>query len=148
VYDRLSAQGLEAVHLAEEEARAMGHEYLGTEHLLLGLLAQQDTLAASALRTLGVEGERVRSEAVRILGAGDGGGSETVPLTPLATRALERTAEEATAHGRDLADGEDLLLGLTEVKDGLAVRILERMDVSADQIRGTLGRPTGQEPAA
>jgi ATP-dependent Clp protease ATP-binding subunit ClpC len=146
MYDRLSAQGLEALNLAEEEARAMGHAYLGTEHLLLGLLGLRDTSAAAALRRLGVQPAEVRSETERILGPGEGSGPEPLPLTPLASRALEQTETEADAMGRVLATGEDLLLGLAEVRAGLAARILGRMDVSADHIRTELASRGGPRP--
>lgn len=124
----------------------MGHDFLGTEHLLLGLLGQRDTPAAGALRRLGVQPDRIRSETERIVGPGEGGGGGSIPLTPLANRALERTATEAESGGRELATGEDLLLGLAEVREGLAARILQRLDLSADQIRAELQRP-GNPPA-
>jgi ATP-dependent Clp protease ATP-binding subunit ClpC len=136
--DRLSAQALDALHLAEKEARAMAHEYVGTEHLLLGLLAQQDTPAATALQRLGVRPALVRAETERIVGPGEGSGSGSIPLTPLATRALERTATEAEARDEKQATGEDLLVALAQVRDGLAARIMGRMDVSLEQVRAAL----------
>lgn len=143
VYERLSTQGQEAVHLAEEQARQMGHDYLGTEHLLLGLLSQEGTAAATALRALGVEPGHVRAETERTVGPGEGGRSESIALTPLATRALERTVGEAEAREARLASCGDLLLGLAAVPDGLAVRILMRMDVSPEQIRTALAEASG-----
>jgi ATP-dependent Clp protease ATP-binding subunit ClpC len=143
VYERLSPEGLEAVHLAEAEARKMGHDYLGTEHLLLGLLAQVQTRAARTLRALGVEPGHVRSETERTVGPGEGGQSDSLLLTPLALRALERTVGEADGRQEGLASPEDLLLGLSGVPDGLAVRILTKMDVSPEQIREALTRVSG-----
>ena len=121
----------------------MAHEYVGTEHLLLGLLAQRDTPAATALHRLAVRPAQVRAETERIVGPGEGSGSGSIPLTPLATRALERTATEAEARKGDLATGEDLLVALAEVRDGLAARILGRMDISAEQIRSELASLSG-----
>ena len=144
--DVLSTQGRQALKLAEDEARVMAHRYLGTEHLLLGLLAQSDTAAAEALGRLGVEPARVRLETERIVGPGEGSGAGSIPLTPLATRALERAANEAEATGAELAGAEDLLLGLAELGEGLAARILGRMDVSPDHIRAELADLSGREP--
>jgi ATP-dependent Clp protease ATP-binding subunit ClpC len=143
VVEHLSAQGLEAVHLAEEQAREMGHEYLGTEHLLLGLLAQEATSAAGALRSLGVQLAQVRSEVERMLGLGEGPGVGSIRLTPLATRALERAVAQARTVGHDLASCEHLLLGLAEERDGLAARILLRLDVSLEQVRTELAGQAG-----
>jgi ATP-dependent Clp protease ATP-binding subunit ClpC len=138
VYERLSEQGQETIRLAEAQAREMGHAYLGTEHLLLGLLAQRDTSAGSALQYRGVELGTVRAEAERIVGLGDDRASGSIPLTPLANRALERTLSAAEARGHELASAEDLLLGLTDVADGLAARILLRLDVSLEELRKSL----------
>ncbi len=143
MHDVLSTQGLQALQLAEDEARVMAHCYLGTEHLLLGLLAQQDTAAATVLGRLGVQPARVRLETERIVGPGEGSGAGSIPLTPLASRALERAATEAEATGADLAGAEDLLLGLAEVSEGLAARILGRLDVSPDHIRAGLAELSG-----
>lgn len=135
------------MHLAEEQARSMGHEYLGTEHVLLGLLAQEGTPASATLRALGATLQAARSEAERVLGRGEAAVSGSLPLTPLAQRALEQTDAESRAAGHELATPEDLLLGLAALHDGLASRILRGMDVSEEQIRSRLqGGPAG--PAA
>jgi ATP-dependent Clp protease ATP-binding subunit ClpC len=131
------------MELAEDQARAMGHEYLGTEHLLLGLLGQQGTPAASALTKLGVEAGYVRSEIERTIGPGEREVLGNIPLTPLAERALRRTMEEAAAAGQDEAGAEELLLGLAGEQGGLAARILLRLDVSPEQIRDALPRRSG-----
>jgi ATP-dependent Clp protease ATP-binding subunit ClpC len=138
VYERLTEQGLQAIHLAEEQARTMGHEYLGTEHLLLGLLALRHTSAADTLSGLGVTLPAVRSEAERVIGLGERATAGPIPLTPLAKRALEQTANEAETAGHDLATAEHLLLGLATTRDDLASRILVGMDVSPEQIRTRL----------
>jgi ATP-dependent Clp protease ATP-binding subunit ClpC len=143
VHRGLSTQGLEALRLAEDEARAMAHGYLGTEHLLLGLLAQKDTAAATTLHRLAVQPVRVRLETERLVGPGEGSGSGSMPLTPLATRALERASAEAEAAGRELANSEDLLVSLTELRECLAARILARMELSPDHIRTELGSQSG-----
>jgi ATP-dependent Clp protease ATP-binding subunit ClpC len=141
VHEHLSAQGLEALHLAEEQARAMGHDYLGTEHLLLALLTQR-TRAAAALSALGVEVGVVRAETERIVGLGEGG-RDSILLTPLARRALEETTRQAQAQEHRSAGCEDLLRGLAAVPDGLAARILTSLDVSPEQIEATLSGVSG-----
>ena len=128
------------MQLAEDQARAMGHEYLGTEHLLLGLLGQPGTPAASALTNLGVDAGHVRSEIERTIGPGEREVLGDIPLTPLAERALRRTMEEAAAAGQDKAGAEQLLLGLAGEQGGLAARILLTLDVSPEQIRDALSR--------
>jgi ATP-dependent Clp protease ATP-binding subunit ClpC len=138
VHERLSAQGREALRLAEEEARAMGHEYLGTEHLLLGLLDQRSTPAAGVLSSLGVDARHVQAEITRTVGPGEREVTGTIPLTPLAEKALQRTVEEADAAGQDQAGDEQLLLGVAGESNGLAARILLRLDVSLEQIRAGL----------
>lgn len=124
----------------------MGHEYLGTQHLLLGLLAQEGTSAAGALEILGVRFPHVRAESERIIGPGEGRPAGPIPLTPLATRALQEALSEADGLGRKLAGGEDMLLGLAAVPDGLAARILLRLDVTSEQLRAALPGPPGPQP--
>lgn len=126
----------------------MAHDYLGTEHLLLGVLAQGDTAAAGALRRLGVQPAQVRLETERIVGPGESSGSGDVPLTPLAKRALERATSDAQDAGRELATVEDLLLGLSEMREGLAARILRRLDVSAESIRTELATSGASDPSS
>jgi ATP-dependent Clp protease ATP-binding subunit ClpC len=118
----------------------MGHEYLGTGHLLLGLLDQQGTAAAGVLSSLGVDSGHVRDEIQRTIGPGEREVTGSIPLTPLAERALRRTLEEAQEAGRDLAGDEQLLLGLAGERTGLASRILLRLDVSPEEIRTELAR--------
>jgi ATP-dependent Clp protease ATP-binding subunit ClpC len=143
VREQLSAQSVQAMQLAEDQARAMGHEYLGTEHLLLGLLGQQGTPAANALSTLGVDAGHVRSEIERTIGPGEREVFGEIPLTPLAEKALRRTMEEAAAVGQDEAGAEELLLGLAAEQGGMAARILLRLDISPEQIRDTLAGRSG-----
>ena len=118
------------VVLAQEEARALKHNYIGTEHILLGLLREEEGLAARVLQSLDITVEGVRAQVVRIVGAGEEATSGQIPFTPRAKKVLELALREALSLGHTYIGSEHILLGLGREGDGVAVRILH--DLGAD----------------
>jgi hypothetical protein len=143
VFERFTERARTVVVLAQEQARTLGHSKIDTEHLLLGLLGEQEGLAARVLASLGVRAESVREQVVAISGsAPEPSGSQQIPFTPEAKKALERALREALSLGHDYIGTEHLLLGLVQDEDGLAVRILVRTlgNGTPETIRGEVMR--------
>jgi hypothetical protein len=127
VFERFTERARQVVVLAQEQARALGHSQIGTEHLLLGLLAEREGLASRVLASLDVRAEAVREQVVAICGSGpESAGPRQIPFTPEAKKVLERALREALALGHDYIGTEHLLLGLVRDEDGLATRLLVR----------------------
>ena len=119
----------EILQSAARKARELGHSYVGTEHLLLGLLGLEGGGAKETLEELGIDRQRVRSAAVRTVGMGVPGAAPSHGLTPRARRAIEYGAGEALRCGSGYVDTEHLLLGLIREGDNMAVRILRQEGV-------------------
>jgi ATP-dependent Clp protease ATP-binding subunit ClpC len=135
VFERFTERARDVVVLAGEEARALRHNYLGTEHLLLGLLRREDGLAARLLDSLGVTAETVRDQVRTIVGEGDEVPSGQIPFTPRAKKVLELALREALSLGHNYVGTEHILLGLARENEGVAARILLDFDLDADKIR-------------
>jgi ATP-dependent Clp protease ATP-binding subunit ClpC len=149
MFERFTAQGRQVVVFAQEEARsvALKHNYIGTEHLLLGLLCVEGGVAAQALGSLGVTADRVRSEVVRVRGRGNERASGQIPFTPRAQAALEATVLK-TPHRTDRDIGtEHILLAIAPMQESAAARILSTLDVTPEQIRIAVARSVDR-PAA
>jgi ATP-dependent Clp protease ATP-binding subunit ClpC len=112
VFERFTERARQVVVLAQEEARALRHNYIGTEHLLLGLLREEEGLAARVLRSLDVELEAVREQVARIVGTGEEATSGQIPFTPRAKKVLELALREAKAMGHGYIGTEHVMLGL------------------------------------
>ncbi len=136
--------------LAQEEARVLRHNYIGTEHLLLGLLREADGVAARVLGALEVSLEEVRGAVTRIVGEGDNESQGQIPFTPRAKKVLELALREALAMGHNYIGTEHILLGLVRESEGVAARILNDLEVDADRVRQEVMRvlagPTGRQP--
>jgi ATP-dependent Clp protease ATP-binding subunit ClpA/post-segregation antitoxin (ccd killing protein) len=130
-FSRFTGRARKSVMLAEGVARAHEHAYVGTEHLLLGVLEEGGNLALKVLRALDVEPGDVRAELTASLGPASDGGDvvAAAPFTPLAKDALEQANKEALSAGQSSVGCEHLLLGLVAVEDGLASQVLRRMGV-------------------
>jgi ATP-dependent Clp protease ATP-binding subunit ClpC len=115
------------VVLAQEEARALKHNYIGTEHILLGLLREEEGLAARVLQSLDITVERVRAQVVRIVGSGEEVTSGQIPFTPRAKKALELALRESLSLGHNYIGTEHILLGLVPENEGVAVRIRPKL---------------------
>ena len=128
------------VSLAQDEAKALAHDYVGTEHLLLGLLRVDDGIAARALAPLGVEVDGVRSGVRRVVGEGEAPAGGPLRFTPRAKKDMELARREAEALGHNYVGTEHLLLGLAAEGEGVAARILCDAGVEADRLRASVLR--------
>jgi len=135
MFERFTERARQVVVLAQDEARALRHNYIGTEHLLLGLLREDEGLAARALESLGITVEEVRTQVARIVGTGDEVTPGQIPFTPRAKKVLELAMREALALGHDYIGTEHILLGLARENDGVAARLLLDLGVDAERIR-------------
>jgi ATP-dependent Clp protease ATP-binding subunit ClpC len=133
VFERFTEPARQVVVLAQVEARALKHNYIGTEHLLLGLLRQEDSLAAQVLGSLGVTLEDVRGQVKRIVGHGEELTSGQIPFTPRGKKVLEWSLRESRSLGHNHIRPEHILLGLARENEGVAARIL--LDFDAEKIR-------------
>jgi ATP-dependent Clp protease ATP-binding subunit ClpC len=128
------------VVLAQEEARQLKHNYIGTEHILLGLLREEEGLAARVLESLDITVERVRAQVVRIVGSGEEVTSGQIPFTPRAKKVLELALREALSLGHNYIGTEHILLGLVRENEGVAARILLDFDADSEKIRNEVIR--------
>src|SRR5438477_8099070 len=120
VFEKLSERARQVVVLAQDEARARRHNYIGTEHLLLGLLRDQETVAGRVLSSLDVSLAEVRGQVALIVGEGDEPTTGQIPFTPRAKKVLELSLREAQRLGDDRIDTQHLLLGLVRENEGVA----------------------------
>ena len=143
MFERFTERGRQVVVLAHDEARAFKHNYIGTEHILLGLLREEDGLAARVLESLSVTVEEVRAQVARIVGQGDEMVTGQIPFTPRAKKVLELSLREALSLGHDYIGTEHILLGLLDVNDGVATQIHGELNVDPEAIRGEVLRVLG-----
>jgi hypothetical protein len=134
-FRRFSDRARRAVHLAEEEALLLRHDYVGTEHLLLGLLYEGQGVAAEALDSLGISPEDVRRQVTEITGHGHSSPADPVPFTPQAKKVLELSLREALALGHHYIGTEHLLLGLLRDGEGVAAQVLIRLGAGYARVR-------------
>jgi len=135
MFERFTERARQVVVLAQEEARDLKHNYIGTEHLLLGLLREGDGVAARVLGTLEVSVDDVRGEIMRIVGEGEHEAQGQIPFTPRAKHVLELALREALSLGHNYIGTEHILLGLVRESEGVAARIMNDLDADADRIR-------------
>ena len=135
MFERFTKRARKSVVLAQEEARLFNHSYIGTEHLLLGLLRQDEGTAAQALASLNVTLGEARGQLESIVGYGEQGPGAEVPFTPRSKKVLELALREALQLGHNYIGTEHILLGLVEENEGVAARILLNLGVGADDAR-------------
>jgi ATP-dependent Clp protease ATP-binding subunit ClpC len=140
MFERFTERARQVVVLAQEEARTLKHNYIGTEHILLGLLREEEGLAARVLESLDITVERVRAQVVRIVGSGEEVTSGQIPFTPRAKKVLELALREALSLGHNYIGTEHILLGLVRENEGVAARILLDFDADSDKIRNEVIR--------
>ncbi len=140
MFERFTERARQVVVLAQEEARALRHNYIGAEHLLLGLLREEEGVAARVLEGLDVSVEEVRAAVVRIVGSGEEAPQGQIPFTPRAKKVLELALREALSLGHNYIGTEHILLGLVREDEGVAARILLDLDAEADKIRNEVMR--------
>jgi ATP-dependent Clp protease ATP-binding subunit ClpC len=124
--------------LAQEAARSMGHDVIGTEHLLLGLIREGDGVAARALESLGIKGENVQERVEKLVGTGQAGTTGQLSPTPRVKRVLELAADEARRLGQNYIDTEHLLLGLVREGEGVAAQVLNSLGADAEKTRAKI----------
>lgn len=140
MFERFTDRARDAVVHAQDEARELRHNYLGTEHLLLGLLREEGGLAHSVLESFGVTLEHVRTRVVGELGRGDELVPGQIPFTPQAKKVLDLASREALSLSHDRVDTEHILLGLGREGEGLASRILLDLGIDAEKAREEIVR--------
>ncbi len=140
VFERFTERARQVVVLAQDEARALKHNYIGTEHILLGLLREEEGLAARVLESLDITVEEVRAQVARIVGQGDEVTTGQIPFTPRAKKVLELALREALSLGHNYIGTEHILLGLVRENEGVAARILLDFDADAEKIRNEIIR--------
>jgi ATP-dependent Clp protease ATP-binding subunit ClpC len=135
MFERFTDRARRVVVLAQEEARLLNHNYIGTEHILLGLIHEEEGVAARALTELGVSLEAIRVEVVEIIGQGAAAPTGHLPFTPRSKKVLELSLREALQLGHNYIGTEHILLGLIREGEGVAARVLVKLVGSRDRVR-------------
>ena len=135
MFERFTDRARRVVVLAQEEARMLNHNYIGTEHILLGLIHEGEGVAAKALESLGISLEAVRQQVEEIIGQGQQAPSGHIPFTPRAKKVLELSLREAQQLGHNYIGTEHILLGLIREGDGVAAQVLVRLGASLGPVR-------------
>jgi ATP-dependent Clp protease ATP-binding subunit ClpA len=138
MYERFTDRSRNVMQLANREALRFNHEYIGTEHVLLGLIKDDSGVAANALKNLGIDSRKVRLEIEKIIQMGPGrydGETRKLPLTPRAKKAIEFAIEEARGLNHNYVGTEHLLLGLMREQEGVAAQVLMNVGLTAEHIR-------------
>jgi ATP-dependent Clp protease ATP-binding subunit ClpC len=135
VFERFTDRARRVVVLAQEEARLLNHNYIGTEHILLGLANEGEGIAARALQSLDVALADVRHQVVQLIGRGTGEATGHVPFTPRAKKVLELSLREALTLGHNYIGTEHLLLGLVREGEGVGAQVLKRMGADVEPVR-------------
>ena len=149
MFERFTERARQAVVLAQDEARSLGHDWIGVEHLLLGLLREQEGLAARSLADAGVTYDTARDRFVRSLGTAEGRSTGQIPFTPRAKQTLERALRESLQLGHRFIGTEHMLLGLLRLSDaGPVATVLYELDASPRTVAGHLMRRLGSENGA
>ena len=138
MFERFTDRARRVVVLAQDEARGLKHNYIGTEHLLLGLISEGEGVAAKALETMGIEGEAVRASVIEIIGEGEKPVEGHIPFTPRAKRVFELSLREALQLGHNYIGTEHLLLGLLKEGEGVAAQVLTKQGADLAQVRQTV----------
>jgi ATP-dependent Clp protease ATP-binding subunit ClpC len=146
VFERFTEPARQVVVLAQDEARTLRHNYIGTEHLLLGLLREERGLAAKTLAGLGITIEHVRDKVRAIVGEGDDVSTGQIPFTPRAKKVLELALRESQALSHGFIGTEHLLLGLAREGEGVAMQIVAEFGAGAESIRRETMRTLGGMP--
>ena len=134
-FDKFTERARKVLQLAQEEAQRFNHNYIGTEHLLLGLLRVEEGMAARVLGSLEINVEKVRDEVAQIVGVGEETSAGQIPFTPRAKKVLELALREALAIGHNYIGTEHILLGLVRENEGVAARILLDLGADAERVR-------------
>jgi ATP-dependent Clp protease ATP-binding subunit ClpC len=149
MFERFTDRARRVVVYAQEEARLLNHNYIGTEHILLGLIHEGEGVAARALESLGISLEAVRVQVEEIIGRGETSPSDHIPFTPRAKKVLELSLREAKKLNHDYIGTEHILLGLLREGEGVGPQVLVKLGADLAQVRGrVIGLLTGSVEAA
>jgi ATP-dependent Clp protease ATP-binding subunit ClpC len=152
MFERFTDRARRVVVLAQEEARMLNHNYIGTEHILLGLIHEGEGVAAKALESLGISQEAVRQQVEEIIGQGQHASSGHIPFTPRAKQVLELSLREALQLGHNYIGTEHILLGLIREGEGVAAQVLVKLGADLNRVRQQVNQLLhgyqGKEPAA
>jgi len=152
MFERFTDRARRVVVLAQEEARMLSHNYIGTEHILLGLIHEGEGVAAKALESLGISLEAVRSQVEEIIGQGQQAPSGHIPFTPRAKKVLELSLREALQLGHNYIGTEHILLGLIREGEGVAAQVLVKLGADLNKVRQQviqlLSGYQGKEPSS
>ena len=149
MFERFTEQARQVVVFAQEESRTLKHNYIGTEHILLGLLREQEGVAARVLESLELDVERVRAQVARIVGSSEEVSDGPIPFTPRAKKVLELALREAIILSHSYIGPEHILLGLLRETEGVAAQVFRAFDVDLENIRDEVLREVpepGEEP--
>ncbi|NCG22848.1 MAG: AAA family ATPase, partial [Actinobacteria bacterium] len=135
MFERFTDRARRVVVLAQEEARLLNHNYIGTEHILLGLIHEGEGVAAKALESLGISLEAVRAQVEEIIGQGGSSPSGHIPFTPRAKKVLELSLREALQLGHNYIGTEHILLGLIREGEGVAAQVLVKLGADLSRVR-------------
>ena len=148
MFERFTEKAIKVIMLAQEEARRLGHNFVGTEQILLGLIGEGTGIAAKTLKSMGVNLKDARVEVEKIIGRGSGFVAVEIPFTPRAKRVLELSWDEARQLGHNYIGTEHLLLGLIREGEGVAARVLENLGVDLTKVRTHVIRLLGESGAS
>ena len=144
MFERFTEKAIKVIMLAQEEARRLGHNFVGTEQVLLGLIGEGTGVAAKTLKSMGVTLKDARAAVEEIIGRGAGFVAVEIPFTPRAKRVLELSWDEARQLGHNYIGTEHLLLGLIREGDGVAARVLENLGVDLNKVRTNVVKMLGE----
>jgi len=144
MFERFTEKAIKVIMLAQEEARRLGHNFVGTEQVLLGLIGEGTGVAAKTLKAMGVTLKDARIEVEKIIGRGSGFVAVEIPFTPRAKRVLELSWDEARQLGHNYIGTEHLLLGLIREGEGVAARVLENLNVDLNKVRSNVRKMLGE----
>ena len=143
MFERFTEKAIKVIMLAQEEARRLGHNFVGTEQVLLGLIGEGTGIAAKTLKSMGITLKDARVEVEKIIGRGSGFVAVEIPFTPRAKRVLELSWDEARQLGHNYIGTEHLLLGLIREGEGVAARVLENLGVDLNKVRSNVIKMLG-----
>jgi len=138
MFERFTERAREVIVLAQDEARLLKHDWIGTEHLLLGLVREEEGLAARVLASLDVTLDEARAQVSQIIGIGDRVSTGRMPFTPRAKKVLELALREALAPGHNYIGTEHILLGLAREGEGVANEVLLQFGLDSNTIRNAV----------
>jgi ATP-dependent Clp protease ATP-binding subunit ClpC len=148
MFEYFTDRAVKTIMLAQQEARRLGHNLVGTEQILLGLIGEGTGVAATVLTDLGITLEKARKQVENIIGRGSGALQAELPFTPKAKRIFEQSFQEARQLGHNYIDTEHLLLAITHDKEGVAAKVMENLEVDPAKVRTQVMRTLGEVAAA